>query len=190
LEPIRNKHDKFVVACEANYTPPGCTVDESVHGFRGMCSFKLYIPNKPSKYGIKVYVLADSKTYLVSSKIYTGAGTHAPGLPVPTQVVLHLVSSVSGTSRNITTDNYYTSIPLAKELKSRKFTMVGAMKKNKACIPPSFSAKADEGTVQYTFDHANKFTQLCVAPKKTRESSSCPLCILIKGEMRILEKKK
>jgi len=45
---------------------------------------------------------------------------------------------VSGKSRNITTDNYYTSIPLTKELKSRKLTLVGTMKKNKACIPPSF----------------------------------------------------
>jgi len=88
-----------------------------------MCSFKQYIPNKPSKYGIKVYVLTDSKTfYLVSYKIYTGTGTHAPGLPVPTQAVLNLVPSVSGTNRNITTDNYYTSIPLAMELKSQELT--------------------------------------------------------------------
>jgi len=40
------------------------------------------------------------------------------------------------------------------------------MKKNQACIPPSFLAKADEGTVQYAFDHANNFTLLSVAPKK------------------------
>jgi len=110
LAPIRNIYDKFVVPCEANYTPrTGCSIDESLYGFRGMCSLKQYIPNKPSKYGTKIYVLAHSKTfYLVSSKIYTGAGTHEPGLPVPTQAVLDLVPSVSGTSRNITTDNYYT----------------------------------------------------------------------------------
>jgi len=170
VAPIGNIHDKFVVACEANCTPgTGCTVDESLHEFRGMCSSKQYIPNKLSKYGIKVHVMADSKTfYLVSSNIYTGAGTHASGLPVPTQVLLDLVPSVSGTSRNITTDNYYTPIPLAKELKFRKLTLVGTMKKNKACIPPSFLAKADEGTVQYAFDHANNFTLLSVAPKKNK----------------------
>jgi len=134
-----------------------------------MCCFKQYISNKPSKYGINVYVLADSKTiYLVSSNIYTGAGTHAPGLPVPTQAVLDLVSTVSGTNRNITTDNYYTSIPLDKELKFRKLTLVGTIEKNKARIPPSFLAKADEGTVQYAFDHANNFTLLSVAPKKNK----------------------
>jgi len=62
LAPIRNIYDKFVAACEANYTPgTGCAVDESLHGFRGMCSFMQYIPNKQSKYVIKVYVLADGK---------------------------------------------------------------------------------------------------------------------------------
>ena len=40
------------------------------------------------------------------------------------------------------------------------------MKKSKACIPLSFLAKADEGTVQYAFDHANNFTLLSVVPKK------------------------
>jgi len=172
LAPIRNIYDKFVAACEANCTPgTGCTVDESLYGFRGMCSFKQYIPNKPSKYGIKVHVLADSKTFSsVSSKIYKGAGAHAPGLPVPTQAVLDLVPPVSGTNRNITTDNYYTSIPLVMELKSGKLTLVGIMKKNKECIPPSFLAKADEGTVQYAFDNAHSFTLLFVAPKKNKRA--------------------
>ena len=93
LAPLRNIYNKCVAACEANYIPgTGCTVDESLHGFRGMCCLKQYRPNKPTKYGIKLYVLADNKTfYSVPSKIYTVAGTHAPGLPVPTQAVLDLV---------------------------------------------------------------------------------------------------
>jgi hypothetical protein len=90
LATIHNIYDKFVAACEANCTPgTGRTVDESLQGFRERCSFKQYVPNKPSKYGINVYVLADRKTfYTVSSKVHTGADTHAPGLPVPTQAIL------------------------------------------------------------------------------------------------------
>jgi len=156
-----------------------------------MCSFKQYIPNKPSKYGIKVYVLADSKTfYSASYKIYTVAGTHAAGLPVPTEALLDLVPSVSGTNRNITTDNYYTSIALAMELKSRKFTLVGTMKKNKACIPPSFLAKANEGTIQYAFDHANNFALLSVAPKKNKRVVFLSTMHSEKRQTSILEKKK
>ena len=170
LAPICSVYERFVTACEDNYTPGiGCTVDESLLGFRGRCSFKQHIPNKPSKYGIKVYVLADSQSfYFVSSKIYAGAGTHIPGLLVPTQAVLDLINPISGTNRNITTDNYYTSISLANKLKSNQLTLVGTMKKNKRCIPSSFLTKADAGTFQYAFDYANNFTLLSIAPKKNK----------------------
>ena len=116
-----------------------------------------------------MYVLADSQSfYSVSSKIYAGAGTHIPGLPVPTLAVLNLINPISGTNRNITTDNYYISISLANELKSNQLTLVGTMKKNKRCIPSSFLTKADAGTCQYAFDYANNFTLLSIAPKKNK----------------------
>lgn len=130
---FRNVYGKFVTACEANYTlGTGCTVDESLLTFRGRCCFKQYILKKKlSKYGIKIYVLADSKTfYSVFSIIYMGTYTHAPGLQVPNQVVLNLVPTILGT--NINTDNYYTSISLAKEIKSRKIILVGTMKEEQS----------------------------------------------------------
>ena len=42
------------------------------------------------------------------------------------------------------------------------------MKKNKRCIPSSFSTKADVGTCQNAFDYANNFTLLSIAPKKNK----------------------
>ena len=166
-------------------------VDESLHGFRGKCSFKQYIPNKPSKYGINVFVLADSKTfYLVSSKIYMGAGIHALRLPVPTQAVLDLVLSISGTSRNITTDNYYTSISLAMELKSRELTWLARCKRTKYAFHPAFWRK-------HMKEHFNKHSTMqtisfcCpLLQRNTRGSYFCPLCIPKKREARIMERKK
>lgn len=175
LAPIRQIFDMFVTACHSNYTPgPDCTVDESLLSFRGRCGFKQYIPNKPSKYGIKLFVLADNDTsYSVKSIAYTGAGTFVDqahmDVPVPTKAVLGLVDCIEGTNRNITTDNYYTSIPLAKELKSRKLTLVGTLKKNKTCIPPCFLTKSSEGTLYYGFDKLNDFTLLSVTPKKNKK---------------------
>jgi len=138
-----------------------------------MCSFKQYVPNKPSKFANKLYVLADSKTfYLVSFKIYTGSGTLAPGLPDPTQAVLHLVPSVSETSRNITSENYYTSVPLTMELKSRDLTLVGTMKKNKAFWQQQMKE-------QFNMHLTMQTISLCctLLQGKTRGSSSCQLCI-------------
>jgi len=79
---------------------------------------------------------------------------------------------------------------LAKELKSRKLTLVGMMKKNKGIIPPRFLAKADEGTVQNAFDHSNNFTLLSFAPKKNKKVVFLSTMHSEKRETRILEKKK
>lgn len=37
------------------------TVDEKLEAFRGRCSFRPYISNKPAKYGLKVFPLRDKK---------------------------------------------------------------------------------------------------------------------------------
>ena len=39
------------------------------------------------------------------SKIYAGKGTHTRCLPTPTETILHLIQSISGRNRNISTEN-------------------------------------------------------------------------------------
>ena len=50
------------------------------------------------------------------------------GLPVPTQAVMDFIQPILGTNRNITTDNYHTSISLAKNLNANNLSLVGTMK--------------------------------------------------------------
>ncbi|XP_050296467.1 uncharacterized protein LOC126736246 [Anthonomus grandis grandis] len=111
--------------------------------FRGRCGFRMYIPNKPAKYGIKVQVLSDAKThYLVDAKIYAGSeikvdGTKKPTLSNPTRVVLRLVEAlVKGTKRNITGDNWYSSVEFVDELKKNSLAYMGTLRKNKKSVPP------------------------------------------------------
>ncbi|UYV75660.1 hypothetical protein LAZ67_13000936 [Cordylochernes scorpioides] len=108
LAPIRELWELFIAKCSSLYTPgTNCTIDESLLNFRGRCGFKQYIPNKPAKYGIKVFVLADSATYyFLTGKIYIGKDSnYDPNFSVPTNVVLELVKPIENTNRNITTDN-------------------------------------------------------------------------------------
>ena len=50
------------------------SVDEMMIGTRCKVSFLQYMPKKPTKFGIKVWVLAKAKTgYVLSSQVYTGA---------------------------------------------------------------------------------------------------------------------
>ena len=112
--------------------------------------------------------MADNESsYYIKSKVYLGKGTHNSNfhLPIPNQAVLELTDCLNKTNRNITTDNYYTSISLAKELKECGLTLVGTMKKKKTCIPKLFLVAAKEGIIHYGFDHENDFTLLSTTPK-------------------------
>ena len=173
LASIKERFDKFVIACVENFSPaPNCTVYESLLGFRSRWSFKQYIPNKPSKYGIKVFVLADSQSsysYSLISIVYTGKEAHSSqrntNILVPTKVVLDLVDCISRTNRNITTNNYYTSIPLAKELQKLGLTLVSKQKTKDAyvnCLCKTYEV----GATFYGFDHEKNFTSPSTIPKK------------------------
>lgn len=64
LAPIRNFHSAFVTNCQRAYNVgESVTIDEMLVYFRGRCSFIQYMPQKPAKYGIKVYSMCDSQKF-------------------------------------------------------------------------------------------------------------------------------
>ena len=49
------------------------SIDEAMVGFKGRLAFIQYLPKKPTKWGMKAYVLADSTTgYVWNWRLYTG----------------------------------------------------------------------------------------------------------------------
>ena len=49
------------------------SIDETMIGFKGRLSFIQYMPKKPTKWGMKAYVLADARTgYMYNWYLYTG----------------------------------------------------------------------------------------------------------------------
>ncbi|XP_049833496.1 piggyBac transposable element-derived protein 4-like [Schistocerca gregaria] len=136
---IREIFSLFVQNCQKSYTlRENVTVDEELEGFCGRCSFRQYISSKPNKYGIKIYGLVDSQVfYLYNLEIYTGLKPE--GLyhvsNKPSDVVLRLCESVYQSGRNVTADNWFTSVALTKELRRRNLSFDGKMKKNKCEIP-------------------------------------------------------
>lgn len=75
-------------------------IDETMVGFRGRFGSIQYMPQKPTKWGIKAFTLTDAANgYLLNSIIYTGAQTLDDAdpahndLPQPARVVMHLMGS-------------------------------------------------------------------------------------------------
>ena len=127
------------------------SIDESMISFKGRLCFVQYLPNKPHKWGIKAWVLADSTNgYTWGWKLYTGKedGTTEHGLAH--RVVMNLVDNDRLRHKGyiVYMDNFYSSPALFKELVSIGFAACGTARKNRRGIPPTVtSANLQKGEV-------------------------------------------
>ena len=74
LYKVRPMLEKLLQNFKCNYNlGRELSIDERMIGFKGRISFIQYMPKKPTKWGLKAYVLADSTTgYTYSWILYTG----------------------------------------------------------------------------------------------------------------------
>jgi len=107
------------------------TIDEQLFPCKARCPFIQYTENKPDKFGIKFWLLADAQTkYLCNGKSYLGKDTtRSRCTDLPGNVCLNLSQSYFGKGYNVTTDNYFTSLKLAEELMTKKTTILGTIRK-------------------------------------------------------------
>lgn len=144
------KTDKFAPAREVfelwnsylseAYTPGwSLTIDEQLVNFYGKCSFKQYIPTKPGKYGLKIWAICDSETsYVLDCEPYTGKKEKRE-VRQGENVVKRLVKKFERSGRNITFDNFFTTLDVASYLLEKNLAMIGTIRKNKPELPLSFT---------------------------------------------------
>lgn len=122
-------------------------VDETMVPFRGRLKFRQYIPGKRHKYGIKLFKMCDQKGYTYSFSVYQGKSADQ-GVSLPTSTVIDLCKDFLDEGRIAVNDNFYTSVPLAKQLLSRRTHSVGTLRKNRKDLPKEVvSAKLKKGEI-------------------------------------------
>lgn len=130
--------DRFIENCITCYKPhEDITVDEQLFPTKARCPFTQYIASKPDKFGIKFWLAADVKTkYCLNGFPYLGKDHSRPAnQPLSEHVVLRFVEPFTGKGRNVTTDNFFTSVKLADKLKAKKTSLVGTMNRIRREIP-------------------------------------------------------
>ncbi|KAK8759488.1 hypothetical protein V5799_018670 [Amblyomma americanum] len=135
---------------------PKICIDESTVGFKGRVSFKCYNPQKPTKWGMRVYALADCQTgYISAIEPYYGSTTTdslgRPELPFTCRIVLHLLQKVQqatpGSGYHLYTDRFYTSPMLAEELLLQRVQLTGTVMPNRKQMPQQVKKKLKKGEV-------------------------------------------
>ena len=127
-----------------NYTPhKESSIDEAMIAFRGTLAFRQYMPAKPAKYGIKVWMRADSHNgYANEFEVYVGrpAGQkHEVGLGK--KVILKLTEKLAGKNNHIYFDRFFNSVDLHQELLRRKLFGCGTVKRNVKNLPIQMANK-------------------------------------------------
>lgn len=172
LAPIRELFEIFLENFQRNFiSSEFLTVDEQLLSFRGRCLFKQFIPSKPAKSGVKVFALVDAKTfYTFNLETYVGTQPDGPYKfeNTPEQITLRLVQPVEGTNRNITGDNWFTSLSLVNNLKRKKLTYIGTIRKNRREVPSEFVSqrRAESNSSLFGFKDDCTIVSYCERKKK------------------------
>ncbi|XP_071152156.1 piggyBac transposable element-derived protein 4-like [Mytilus edulis] len=131
------------------------SVDETLVGTKGKTAMLQYIPSKRSRFGIKFWVLAEAVTgYVLQMHIYLGK-TFEPALPAGTlqgtNVVIKLLQSADLLNKwyHVFTDNFFSSLNLARALLVQRTHLTGTLRKNRPMPNMIKNANPDPGQTTY-----------------------------------------
>ena len=117
---------------------PHCevSVDEAMIKFQGRSSLKQYMPLKPTKRGIKVWVLADSHNgYFKKFEVYSGKKGNSTEKGLGAKVVKSLTSELHRKNHHVFFDNYFTSVNLLEDLLADGIYACGTARKDRKGFP-------------------------------------------------------
>jgi len=116
------------------------SIDESMVLWRGRLIFRQFIPGKRHKYGVKLYLLFETSGYVYNLLVYCGKMDPLSGFGHAETVVLKLMDNILDRGHVLYTDNFYTSVPLAQQLLTRKTYLCGTLRKNRKYLPEAVAS--------------------------------------------------
>lgn len=136
---VREILDRFAENCQTSYVPNfELTIDEQLMPLKSRCPFIVFMPNKPDKFGLKFWILAEVESrYVVNIIPYLGKQERLMrgDMSLSQSVVMRLTDPVKNKGYNICHDNFFSTLENAKLLQQRKCSVVGTIKKSAKGIP-------------------------------------------------------
>ena len=134
---IRPFYDALLDKCGRMYIPDkNLALDEAMIAWRGNLSFKVYNPDKPDEFGVKVYEICDSGNgYCYQFEIYTGKQHQVSKHGATYDIVMRLMAPLLNQGYRLYIDNYYTSPILLQDLYYKKTVACGTLRSNRKGVP-------------------------------------------------------
>ena len=121
-------------------------IDETMVPHKGRLSFKQYIKNKPTQWGIKLWVLSESLTgYVYKFQVCLGKEGGNPEQNLARRVVRDLTAPTEGNNHHLYMDNFYCDPHLFLERMNSGIYCCGTVRFGRKGFPKDIViAKADE----------------------------------------------
>ena len=136
-------------------TSSSVTVDEGMIPTRSPKSrMRVYMPNKPIKWGIKVWKMCDSSKYVKYFEIYTGAlgNNGIREVDLGPNVIRKMVSHLeSNRTYLVFADNFFSSLEIAKELLQKGNHFTGTIKQNRKGLPSGEWKQLEKNDFDYFY---------------------------------------
>ena len=122
------------------------SVDEAMIPFKGRSSLKQYLPLKPIKRDIKVWMRADAVSgYVLAFQVYSGKKGNDTEKTLGSKVVKHLTEELQNTYRHVYFDNYFASADLALDLHRSGLYCCATLRSNRKGFPLELKEPAAKG---------------------------------------------
>lgn len=165
--PIRDIWDIFIGNCGKMYLPT-----ENLTVSKQLLPFRMYKPSKPGQYRIKIFLICDSRTkYMLSGIPYLGReATQLQAQDVGHQYTKDLTAPYHHTNRNVTTDSWFTSVPLVTDLLHNcGMTLVGTLRADKKEIPQEMKETSTKRTGSSAFVFVKDMTLVAYCKDTSRK---------------------
>ncbi|KAK7115112.1 hypothetical protein V1264_001046 [Littorina saxatilis] len=134
---VRQLYDHLSDTFKTAYYPRReLSVDESMCPWQGRLNFRMFIPSKPTRYGVKIYCCCEAETgFVCRMQIYTGAGTNGPEKNHGENVVKRLVADFLHKGHVIYMDSFFSSVALYDYLRDNDTMAVGTVIAGRVGVP-------------------------------------------------------